>query len=119
MFETWGNRGDARVDEGVGLDAAFGPREHRRVARLHRAADILHRLAPAARIVVGDEAAIDARRAALLILEQQVGHPAIGRDDEDAVVQVGARSPPDQPIDRQSTRLNSSPYCATRMPSSD
>src|SRR3546814_17020281 len=40
IFETCGNRGDARVDEGVGLDAAFGPREHRRVARLHRAADI-------------------------------------------------------------------------------
>src|SRR3546814_10659352 len=45
--------------------------------------------------------AIDAGLAALLVLEQQVGHPGIGRDDEDAVVEVGARASRDQHIVEQ------------------
>ncbi len=101
VFEARRDRGDARVDEGVGLVAAFGPREHSGVAFVHRAADILHRLAPAAHILVGDEAAIDAGHAALLVLEQQVGHPAIGRDHKNAIVEIGTRPPRDQHIVEQ------------------
>src|SRR3546814_13580505 len=44
---------------------------------------------------------IDARFAALLVFEQQVGHPGIGRDDEDAVVKIAARTPRDQDIVEQ------------------
>ena len=101
VVEARGDGGDAGVDEGVGLFAAVGPREHAGVARVHRAAYRLHRLAPAAGIVVGDEAAIDAGRAAFLVLEQQVGHPAIGRHDEDAVIKVGAGAAGDQHIVEQ------------------
>src|SRR5690606_16725089 len=39
--------------------------------------------------------------AALLVLEQQVGHPGIGGDDEDAVIKVAARTPRDQHIVEQ------------------
>src|SRR3546814_5530868 len=86
--------------EAVGFRAAVGAREHLRIARAHRGPHPLYRRAPCPGIVIG-EMPIDARFATLLVFEQQVGHPGIGRDDEDAVVKIAARTPRDQDIVEQ------------------
>ena len=98
------HRRDPQIDKGVRLLQACGAREHLAIAIVHRLAHLGHRLKPAVRAIIGDEAAIDARHAGFLMLQQQVGHTRIGGYDEDAVVEIVAAAACDQDIVEQAGR---------------
>src|SRR5690606_10249919 len=62
------------------------------VLRQHAGAYLLQVLQPGVLTVGIGKALVDAGLAALLVLQQQVGHAAVGGDHEDAVVQVAVAS---------------------------
>ncbi len=78
---------DARVDELVGGVQLVLGAEQFGVLGQHALAHVLQRLAPGALALGVGEALIDAGFAGFLVFQQQVGHAAVGRDDEDALVQ--------------------------------
>src|SRR5690606_6236659 len=47
------------------------------------------------------EVRIDARLAGLLVLEQQIGHAGVSRNDEDPLIEVVPAAPPDQDVVEQ------------------
>ena len=98
------HRRDPQIDKGIGLLQAGGAREHLAIAIVHRLAHLGHRLKPAVRPIIGDEAAIDARHAGFLMFQQQVGHARISGYDEDAVVEIVTATACDQDIVEQAGR---------------
>ncbi len=95
------HRRDPQIDKGVGFVQACGAREHLAIATVHRLAHLGHRLKPAVRAIIGDEAAIDTRHTGFLMFQQQVGHARISGYDEDAVVEIVAAAACDQDIVEQ------------------
>src|SRR5690606_1471754 len=82
---------DATVHETIGMYEALAAGEHARIALTHGIPHSLERIAPFG--LAAHEMGVDARLARLLVLEQQVGHPGVSRDDEDPLVEVVAASP--------------------------
>src|SRR5690606_7587807 len=89
VVEACSKRFDPLMNEPVGLFAAAGADEHRSVACAHCVANGVERVPPSG--ISSGETCIDARLAALLMLQQQVGHAGVGRDDENPAIQVFPR----------------------------
>ncbi len=89
---------DARVDELVGGVQFVLGTEQLGVLGEHALAHTLQRFAPGTFALRIGEALVDAGLAGLLVLQQQVGHAAVGRDDEDALVQRCAFPAADEDI---------------------
>nr|AAM14704.1 unknown [Pseudomonas mendocina] len=89
---------DARVDELVGGVQFVLGTEQLGVLGEHALAHTLQRFAPGTFALRIGEALVDAGLAGLLVLQQQVGHAAVGRDDEDTLVQRCAFPAADEDI---------------------
>ena len=69
----------------------------------HGIGHAVQRLQPAVIVLAIGEGRIDAGLAGLLVLQQQVGDAAKGRDHEDPTVKVRARAVPDHRVSRSSS----------------
>lgn len=95
---------DARVDELVGGVQFVLGTEQLGVLGEHALAHTLQRFAPGTFALRIGEALVDAGLAGLLVFQQQVGHAAVGRDDEDALVQRCAFRRPMKILSRTSSK---------------
>lgn len=95
---------DARVDELVGGVQFVLGAEQLGVLGEHALAHALQRFAPGTFALRIGEALVNAGLAGLLVLQQQIGHAAVGRDDEDALVQRCAFRRPMKILSRTSSK---------------
>ncbi len=90
--------GDARLDELVGRLALEFAGEQLGVLRQHALAHGFQRLAPGPFTAGIGEALVNPGLAGLLVFQQQIGHAAVGRNDEDPLVQLVALSRADKDV---------------------
>ena len=77
---------DARIDELVGGAQLEVAGEQLGIPADHALADGFQRFQPGTLVAGVGEALIDARFAGLFVLQQQIGHAAVGRDHEDTLI---------------------------------